>query len=246
MGKRGRGKSPNIKNGVQAAILYVKMVYGDWSANRIRKYLLDHHGNFNLKKSDIPVTRSIPNVIKRNQSTLTDMQVVTNSETFKDLESPWHMGTLDKHPLPPETIPFIFALRQWGEENPENVFGLTTRPLKAFTVRQAIWAARHYNIGRYFLQQATKDKKKKRFNPYSWAWQWSEAYAQYEILCKLSGKSPLDTTELDKAMWSGALPLSMINAVDLYFPSDNVEEAIFINPDSPNLDSIDFNKDGEA
>jgi hypothetical protein len=159
------------------------------------------------------------------------------------LDIPWHIGVLIDYPnqFPPETIPDILAVKKWGEEHPENIFGLSTKPLGTFTIRQALWVSRLYGITCLWRDALKKGKIKeikgvKPFDLDSWLWQWSEAYAQYEILCKLTGTNP-DTSRLDKGIWGNGIPISMENAVDIVYP-DEIEHAIFIEPDKEILNQI--------
>lgn len=212
------GSKANIKNGVKAAILYVRTMHEDWSPNRIRSYLLGNLGRFNLVKSDIPVVRSIYNVIERNQPQIEGMQKIVDSESFQELESPWSMGTLERYPVPVETITDILAVKEWGESHPD-MFGKPRNPL---TVRQALWISRLFAVACLYRNPLNKKRAKqlKGFDLQEWLWQWAEAYAQYEIICKLSKPNEIpDMAKLDKAMWHGAWPVSAKNAV-IWFNRD--------------------------
>ena len=119
------------------------------------------------------------------------------------LENPWHIGLMreSKYSIPPDTV----------------------------TIRQALWISRLQGIARLLSDGKTKGKKK-GLDPTCWLWQWSKAYAQYEILCELSSTpqrvTEFDTSKLDKAIRNGATPISANNAIDLFFPDNHIETVI--------------------
>ncbi len=235
MNKRGRGNSPNIKNGIRAAILYIKTLHDNWSANRIREYLLINHSRFNLGKTDIPVTRSVYNVIERNQSTINDMQDIANSESFKKLESPWHMGTLGDYPLPPEALPYIVGVQEWREKTLDD-FG---RPRKPLTIRESQWVARLYPFLEKYLMSLDKKKIKTLgqagYIAARYLSTWAETYAEYQIICRLSG-TPFDTTQIDRDLRDGKIPLVSKFKGDKYssilmFSQDNRISRITVKED---------------
>lgn len=73
------------------------------------------------------------------------------------------------------------------------------------------------------VTRASKAKgKNKNLDLWGWLWAWSKAYAQCERLA-------LATTQLDKAIWQGAWPITANNAVDLLYPDvGKLETAIEI------------------
>ncbi|HUV75696.1 MAG TPA: hypothetical protein VMW00_03460, partial [Dehalococcoidales bacterium] len=89
------------------------------------------------------------------------------------------------------------------------------------TIRQALWIARLHGIT--LITRASKAKgKNKNLDLWGWLWAWSKAYAQCERLA-------LATTQLDKAIWQGAWPITANNAVDLLYPDvGKLETAIEI------------------
>ena len=51
-------------------------------------------------------------------------------------------------------------------------------------------------------------------------WAWSEAYAEREIICKLS-ETPFDTSELDRALREGGvIPVTVSKTVLTFYPQD--------------------------
>lgn len=131
------------------------------------------------------------------------------------LDTPWHLGTLKENPLPVEVISNVLAIKDWGEKHPD-IFG---NPHKPLTIRQAIWASRLHSVYKLLLAGKTKGMNKK-MDVDKWLWEWSDAYAQYERICELSGTPP-NTTALDRGLWSGGTPIAMGNAVDILNLTDS-------------------------
>lgn len=145
------------------------------------------------------------------------------SEEFQKLEASWHLYLMrmPEYQIPPEVVPDILAVQEWCVKEHPDVPLFKSEPL---TIRQALWIARLYGITR--LLHAGKAKgKNKSLDITKWLWLWSKAYAQYEILCYLSGTPP-DTTKLDKAIWNGATPIAANNAVDLLYPDTSIWETV--------------------
>ena len=249
--QRGRGKSKNIKNGIKAAILYVETTHSDWSANRIREYLLGNLARFNLEKPDIPVVRSIYNVIERNQSALTGMQVVVSSEKFKRLEFPWHMGLIAerdeeghiKHPdyqVSAEALSYILIVQKYAENNTD-IFGRQHEPV---SIRQALWVSRLCGAISPNPKAMKKDTQKMLYSIAHYLYQWSEAYATRERICELSD-TPINTNLLDKSLREGGEPITVDKTTITFYRKD---QSFYIDTIDENLlkQMEQMKKDGEA
>ncbi len=147
----------------------------------------------------------------------------TEKTLESNLEKPWHLGLMQEYNIPPEVVPDILAVQDWcAEEHPE----VPLFSSGALTIRQALWISRLHGLTRVVRAGMVKEKIKDSDSLQSWLWQWSKAYAQYEILCALSG-TPFDTTRLDKAIWEGdAMPISASNAVDMIYPDTGIWETV--------------------
>lgn len=115
------------------------------------------------------------------------------------LDAPWHMGTLDDYPLPPEAIRYVVALQSWVKHEGK-------RPL---TILHALWASRLYSV-------ACEKKIKKQDLHRLWCY--SGGYAWYDRVCRMAGTNT-DTTILDEAVidlreWNDTL-FSLIAPVEL-------------------------------
>ena len=65
-------------------------------------------------------------------------------EKESELNTPWHMGCMIEHQLPPEAIPYILLAQDYARKYPDPVFN--TLPQDPVTIRQAQWIARLYAI----------------------------------------------------------------------------------------------------
>ncbi len=107
------------------------------------------------------------------------------------LDEEWHLGTLIKHPIPAEAIPYILEIEDWREVQPGR--GLTHNKI---TIRQALW------IGRLFAVARTI--KKDRVGRLAWLSGVAKNYANWETQSQLLGEPPrkLNTDILDMYMWT--------------------------------------------
>jgi len=119
-------------------------------------------------------------------------------------EAPWHLGLTTKaeYNISPEAVFQIGILQSFCRSRKERPFGTDFPPL---TIGEALWVAKLYP---YMSFWAT-DKEVKKEDKNDWCflslYKWSKAYAEHEIICKLSG-TPFDTTELDERLQAGDYP----------------------------------------
>jgi len=211
----GRPKgTKNINNKLEALVLLVKALNPDWSAEKVRQYLARAtNGNLIIPKNLlIPKKRTIQKILAEGKPQLDAL----NEE---DLDKPWHLGLMREYDITAEAVPYIAGIQDWGEKVPD-AWG---NPRKPLTIRQALWASRLYKFVGWYLN--TLDKKQKRQAPYhagKFLWEWSEAYAQYEIICKLASV-PFETEQLDKAIRKGAIAsIVATNAIMYFYPQDRI------------------------
>jgi hypothetical protein len=135
--------------------------------------------------------------IPPSEETLMRMISEARSKEIKPDDVPWHLGIMRKpeYGISSEAIPYIFLVKDWC---------VRTDKETPVTVRQAFWVSQHCHV--YPPPKKLKDKDIQAL------WQTSWVYAQYEIVCELSG-SEFDTTQLDVSFWHGGAAQPLINAL---------------------------------
>lgn len=219
---RGRTKgSKNVNGKIQGSVLLVKSLNPNWSALQVRNYLLR---NKPTEKSIIPKLRTIQNILQEGKPNL-------DAVSQSGLDMPWHLGTLEKHPLSPEAVPYILLVQNFAEKYPDPHF---KKPQAPVTIRQAKWISRLCAI----VGDIHKLKDKKRMSAAAYLYDWSKTYATHEIICKLSDpNAPVDTSELDKA-----LPNSYAVVVGMQYVIFNTKDnSFFVDPKT----AKQLEKDGE-
>ena len=202
--------TPKIAKNWKMKTLKIYREHKDWNATEVRGLLISWLG-----ENRTPGKSSIQKEWAR---------LIEKYGEIKDMDLPWNMGLMDKQAIPPEAVPDILTVQDWSEkEHPEVLGFIKDEPI---TIRQSIWIVRLRGVANLLRDSKAKGMNK-NLDISSWLWQWSNAYAQYEIIWRLSSHGqPLDTMRLDKAMWSGAWPVSTDNSVDLYFEDGHIEIAI--------------------
>lgn len=117
---------------------------------------------------------------------------ISGRDKPSELDNPWHMGTLDKHPIPAEALPYIFFVQSYLENYPD--WFNNPPPQKPLTIRQAIWISRLYTS----IDSDKLKKAKMRPSIGNYLYGWAVAYAQRNIESDLAGID-FDTTTLDKS-----------------------------------------------
>ncbi len=202
MNKKGRGKSQNVKNEVRETIIYIKALHDDWSPKRIENYLKNHKYELNLKLNEIPVDRTIRNIIVRGQSTLAETKIRKNTNEFNNLESPWNIGVASPFNFTPEAISLVTSMQSWLKK---------IYPDEIITIRKALWISRLYKIADIYTKMLDmKVVKKKGIDIHEiwrrYLWEKTEVYSFYETIWQLSGKSlPPDTADLDAELYTGSV-----------------------------------------
>ena len=120
-------------------------------------------------------------------------------------DKPWHMGTLDEYPLPPEAIPAVLGVWKYRREQAFAVTGQwsSDMQIQPFTIREAKWAA--------WLSALFKDDLPELSDIAS-------RYARLEIIYQLIGR-PFDSTKADiillmKLPFSGTKDLTNFSKLD--------------------------------
>lgn len=150
-------KGPHISNGMQQTIAAVFRNHRNWLVKEIQAEV------DRLTDGKAPGTSAVQKLLRKIRNREAEPE-------FEKLDHPWSLGTLSKHPMPPEAIPKLLEtqgkLRRMG-----------TKPM---TIREAQWMARlHVHQADITLLQVT-----------------AIAYALYEERCQLTGQ-PCDTSEFD-------------------------------------------------
>lgn len=132
----------------------------DWVAKEVREQFHNHFG----LKGEWPGLSAI-------QKAVHDIREADNKRSLesKAFDELWSLGSLPKHPIPPEAMPVVMsAYKKALEERGE------------LTIREAQWIARLYRI----------------IDPPDLVLDWAFEYALQEWLSEITGE-PIDTTELD-------------------------------------------------
>lgn len=178
----------------------------EWNATEIRDQLTTWLG-----KDNTPGKSSVQKELFRLRK---EYSQIRNSDI------PWHLGTLEKHPLSPEAVPYILLVQNFAEEYPDPHF---KKPQSPVTIRQAKWIARLFAL----VGDIHNLKDKKRLSAAAYLYDWSKTYATHEIICKLSNpNAPVDTSELDKAL-SNSYPVVVGTQYAIFNTKDN---SFFVDP----------------
>jgi hypothetical protein len=206
-------------------VLKIFREHPDWNATEVREQLLEWIGEARtVGKSAV-------------QKELQRLREIYGDE-INSLEALWHTGTLENFPIPADAIPDILRVQSWGSNIAD--------PPRTLTIGQAIWISRIRGVANNVLEPAISQQEKPRnqkdfdkiFDMVSkWLWEWSDAYAQWDIICKLDGTElpPYDMSELDAAMWKGAYPVSRSKGIVLSYPGNIID---VLTKDSKFLEEI--------
>ena len=190
--ENGLNKKPRIKKTIKGLIL--KYHQEGLSGPDIKRELHERYGKA------IPSLRSIQQIVHDydNPKTLEEKRA---REQFESLDRPWHLGLLRDYPyISAEALRHMLeaqmAMRSYFENLPVNPDD------HRITVRQALWAARLYDIVRKHVETDeffNGFPKKVDPNDPHVLFTVAAAYADYELLCDLA-EIPCDTAELDSAL----------------------------------------------
>jgi len=142
--------------------------------------------------------------VRTYQSIKKKLEPVVTKIIAKGLDSPWHLGLMrdaEYSGIGPEAARYILLTQDFCASHEKPPFGEKFPPI---TARQALWISRLYEIimWRYAPDIGDLKKNDDRLKACRDLWRWSNAYAQIEIICDLSG-TPFNTVELDKAIREG-------------------------------------------
>lgn len=121
---RPRGRGPTITREMKGAIRDIHLRHPEWPAKSFIESLKELFGWS-------PEERAIQNVRKRGMDNL-------KNETVFNLLRPWHLGKIDKYPIPLEAVPHVLKVKEWTE----NKF----KRIGVLNVWQVKWIARLYNV----------------------------------------------------------------------------------------------------
>ena len=99
--KSGRGRtkgSKNINSIQKSSILAIKAANPDWSAEKIRRKL-ESVKKITNSAWQIPKIRAIQIILSNPEN----KQLIDSLDC--SLDTPWHLGRLDKFHIPPEIVP---------------------------------------------------------------------------------------------------------------------------------------------
>lgn len=118
----------------------------------------------------IRIEKNYPKEIPPKIDTIIKEISKARNQAKDPLDEPWHLGTLEKYPLPSDAIPYVLKVqdRQYHRRLP---------------IRQTIWISRIYNL--------VKDIK--MLSSISWY------YTFHETISKIAN-TPFDTTKYDKLL----------------------------------------------
>ncbi len=123
------------------------------------------------------------------------------------LDDPWHIGLMRQPEygcVSPEAARYISVVQAFCNSYLKPPINEKYPPI---TARQALWISRLYQVvlWKYGPDIGFIKKNEDRDKALYELWQWSNAYAEYEIICDLSGTA-FDTQELDRAIREGKVP----------------------------------------
>jgi len=159
-------KGPLVTDAVLALIARVYQKYPKWKAPIVREeviYLL-HKDNPKLP----PGWPSLSTVQKV-------LALIRKNRPADPKDKPWSLASLAEYEIPPEAMPMVMSVykKRLAEKD----------ELTKFTIREALWIARLYNI----------------IEPKDLVYDWAFLYAGEEWVCEFLGK-PFDNTKLDLEM----------------------------------------------
>ncbi|MBI2850693.1 MAG: hypothetical protein HYX80_06600 [Chloroflexi bacterium] len=173
------------------------------------------------------------------QTIVTEAKRIENTPEFQEKERPWHLGLLRDYPhLSAEAIRhiletqeylrYMYGLLKMSLENSDPEVAKRVNPdVASLRLRQALWAARLYDIVRkqvdadeWFKVEASHD-----FYPGT-LFSVSAAYADYELLCDFANV-PCDTSELDTALSRG---IRHFNDFVAQHNTQSSKEPLFVGP----------------
>ncbi len=192
-----------------------------WSAKKIldniRRKLFDYyklnHPNWTDEKINaqikLPGINSIQRYIRE--------ELKPNESKPQYLDQPWSLGLMAEKKLeyriPPEAVPYVLVVQSWAENYPDDVFKKPHAPL---TIRQALWVARLYGTITPKAMEKAQKNVRMRYSIGHYLYQWSEAYATRERICKMT-RTPFDTKNLDRLLGTMGEPITGNKTTVIFF-----------------------------
>ncbi|MFC1968608.1 hypothetical protein ACFLVX_04395 [Chloroflexota bacterium] len=165
-------KGPLVTDAVEATIAEVYQKHPKWKAPEIRFEV-----NYLLRQKNPKLPAAWPG-LSTVQKVLATIRRKEKEPLPNPLDKPWSIGTLVKHPIPPEALPTV--LEVWAKFRKSEIF---------FSVRVALWFSRLSSVLSDF--EKVGDKNRNLANVVIW-------YAIREGAYDVIGKDIVDTSDLDE------------------------------------------------
>lgn len=192
-------KGPIVSEKVQEMIAEVCAAHTDWPAKRVKDEVasrLQNDPDSSARHLRMP---GLSYVQKKLQEV--KLNLASRPPEVAELDRPFTLAALDKHPIPPEALPAVLRVWQQSIDGAEGIpdsdkqkydcacesMGVPQLrpyyPDRPMTVRMALWAAR--------LSYVLRDPSSLRFM--------AGAYAQLQLIAEARGRT-LDTRDYDEAL----------------------------------------------
>ena len=120
--------------------------------------------------------------IRTYQNLKSDTMPRIEAERARNLDIPWHLGTLVEHDLPPDAVSLVLAIQAMRRHNGK----------KPLTIRQAHWVSRLSDLFRL-------KSPPKVLSSLEVLGAWAERYASREFSSKIT-ETDIDTSDLDQLL----------------------------------------------
>jgi hypothetical protein len=130
-------KNPLITSEVKRVITKIYFEHPDWRAKEIRDEVETqlHEQNLHFKPGWPGLS-----AVQKELTTIRKRESERPSE-LDELDKPWSVGSLNKHPIPPESLPAVMRV-YYAERLDQRTFEYLKKAQNLLTIRQALWIAR--------------------------------------------------------------------------------------------------------
>jgi hypothetical protein len=177
--------APKNKRAIRAEIKRLHDRYPGLMAQEILNRI---HESKRLSGMPKPELRTVQDIIHKWDNPKTPQEKEAR-EKYREANSSWHLGILDKYPLPAESIPYVFAVQAYIDKI-NQVRGEWQGPLEPVSVRQAKWVAR---LWPFCKGSMTEDD-------IVMLWRLSHFYTYHEVMSALADETLFDTSEFDRKL----------------------------------------------
>jgi len=175
-------KGAYLTKQVKILIAEIHLSHPDWGATKLRECLLQELKSLGLNRNFGPDWPSVSAVQKELMGIRKNID--EKSTELTELDSPFSLGVLGKHPIPPEALPLI--MRVWAnrlEAGKPDKDGFSFKV--DFTTREALWVAR--------LSHLDKDPE----TVYEWAFWYAHMEPAYEAIGEHFETAEIDSKILE-------------------------------------------------